>query len=125
MKEDLEERLEFLGLTETDRRLLAELRPLLERHADRLVSAFYRHLLSFDATRRHLVDPVVKDRLLAKQREYLLSLGAPETATWPATTRRRARSCGRPSDAPARPRIWPRSRRWWQAWPTRSEPRWA
>ena len=78
MKEDLEERLEFLGLTEADRQLLAELRPLLERHADRLVTAFYRHLLAFDATRRHLVDPVVKERLLEKQRQYLLSLGAPE-----------------------------------------------
>ena len=78
MKEDLEERLEFLGLTETDRGLLAELRPLLEQHADRLVTAFYRHLLSFDATRRFLVDPAVKERLLEKQREYLLSLGSPE-----------------------------------------------
>jgi len=78
VKEDLEERLEFLGLTDADRRLLAELRPLLERHADRLVTAFYRHLLSFDATRRFLVDPAVTERLLGKQRAYLLSLGAPE-----------------------------------------------
>ena len=78
MKEDLQERLAFLGLDDADRRVLAELRPLLERCADRLVSAFYRHLLSFDATRGLLVDPAVKDRLLEKQREYLLSLAAPE-----------------------------------------------
>jgi signal transduction histidine kinase len=74
MKEALEERLAFLGLADADLGLLAELRPVLEEHADRLVAAFYRHLLSFDGTRRFLVDPAVRDRLLAKQRAYLLSL---------------------------------------------------
>jgi signal transduction histidine kinase len=78
VKEDREERLEFLGLNEADRRALAELRPLLEGEAERLVAAFYRHLLSFDATRRLLVDPAVKERLLGKQRDYLLSLGTAE-----------------------------------------------
>ncbi len=73
-KSDLEERLAFLAVSEDDRRLLAELRPLLERNADRLVTAFYRHLLSFEPTRRLLSDPAVKDRLLVKQREYLVSL---------------------------------------------------
>jgi signal transduction histidine kinase len=77
VKEELAERLDFLGLSESDRLVLSELRPLLERHADRLVAAFYRHLLSFDATRRLLTDPDVKERLLGKQREYLLSLGEP------------------------------------------------
>jgi signal transduction histidine kinase len=74
MKEKLAERLAFLGLAEGDRQALAELRPLLEEHADRLVAAFYRHLLSFDATRGLLRDPAVAERLLGKQREYLLSL---------------------------------------------------
>ena len=78
MKDEIAERLAFLGLADTDRALLVELRPLLEEHADRLVRAFYRHLLSFDATRAFLVDPAVTDRLLAKQRDYLLSLAAPE-----------------------------------------------
>jgi signal transduction histidine kinase len=73
-KVDLDERLAFLDLGDADLRLLAELRPLLERHADRFVAAFYRHLLSFDETRRLLANPEVKDRLLGKQREYLLSL---------------------------------------------------
>ncbi len=77
VKEELEERLAFLSLTDMDRALLAELAPLLDRHADRFVSSFYRHLLSFDWTRAMLRDPAVKDRLLAKQREYLLSLAAP------------------------------------------------
>ena len=77
VKEELEERLAFLSVTETDRSLLADLAPLLDRHAERFVSAFYRHLLSFDGTRQLLSDPAVKDRLLAKQREYLLSLATP------------------------------------------------
>jgi signal transduction histidine kinase len=75
---DLAQRLAFLDLTEEDRRLLAELRPTLEQHADRFVSAFYRHLLSFEPTRRLLADPKVKERLLVKQREYLLSLAGTE-----------------------------------------------
>jgi signal transduction histidine kinase len=77
VKEELDDRLAFLGLTEDDRRLLARLEPPLERHAERFVAAFYRHLLSFDETRRLLADPVVTERLLRKQRAYLLSLARP------------------------------------------------
>jgi len=77
LKEEIDDRLSFLGLADSDRRLLAELAPLLERHADRLVSAFYRHLLSFEETRHLLADPAVKARLLSKQRAYLLSLAGP------------------------------------------------
>ncbi len=77
VKEGLDDRLDYLGLTEDDRQLLARIGPLLERHADRFVAAFYRHLLSFDETRRLLADPAVTERLLGKQREYLLSLATP------------------------------------------------
>jgi signal transduction histidine kinase len=76
MKEDLDERLAFLAWSETDRVLLEALAPILDQHADRFVSAFYRHLLSFETTRDLLRSPEVKERLLRKQREYLLSLGA-------------------------------------------------
>jgi signal transduction histidine kinase len=71
------ERLGFLNFGEDDRILLSELAPLLEKHADSLVAAFYRHLLSFPPTRELLKDPEVKERLLAKQRAYLLSLANP------------------------------------------------
>jgi len=77
-KDDLELRVAFLSLAPDDLARLASLRPLLERHADALVSAFYRHLLSFDETRHLLANADVKRRLLAKQREYLLSLADPE-----------------------------------------------
>ncbi len=76
-KQDLAQRLAFLGLTVEDQRHLKELRPLLEQHADALVGAFYRHLLSFEPTRDLLRDPAVKQRLLKKQHEYLLSLAGP------------------------------------------------
>ena len=75
MKGDLDDRLAFLGWGETDRHLLDALAPLLDQHADRFVATFYRHLLSFESTRDLLRSPEVKERLLQKQREYLLSLG--------------------------------------------------
>jgi signal transduction histidine kinase len=78
VKEEIDDRLSFLGFAEADRRLLAGLRPLFESHADRLVSAFYRHLLSYDGTRHLLADPAIKNRLLRKQRDYLLSLAGPD-----------------------------------------------
>ena len=77
LKEEIEDRLSFLGFADSDRQLLVGLAPVLERHADRLVSAFYRHLLSFEETRILLADPAVKTRLLEKQRSYLLSLAGP------------------------------------------------
>jgi len=74
---DTRQRLAFLNLGDDERALLTELEPLLEKHADGLVAAFYRHLLSFAPTRQLLRDPAVKERLLGKQREYLLSLARP------------------------------------------------
>ncbi len=73
-KGDLERRLAFVGLEPDDFVCLEGLRPILDRHADVLVAAFYRHLLSFGETRALLADSHVKRRLLRKQREYLLSL---------------------------------------------------
>ena len=74
---DIEQRLAYLNLEPGDLELLAALGPLLEKHADAFVAAFYRHLLSFEPTRQLLRDPDVKERLLAKQRSYVLSLAAP------------------------------------------------
>lgn len=75
---DRRTRLAFFELGDDDRANLAKLEPLLEKHADAFVSSFYRHLLSFEGPRGLLADPDVKDRLLVKQREYLLSLARPE-----------------------------------------------
>ena len=85
----LGEQLDYFELSEADLELLKRLRPLLEKHADALVGAFYRHILSFDATRRLLSDPKVKERLLHKQRAYLLSLAGPEIDDAYVAARRR------------------------------------
>jgi len=74
---DREVRLAFLELGAEDVANLLHLGPLLEKHADNLVGAFYRHLLSFEQTHALLADSSVKERLLIKQREYLLSLSDP------------------------------------------------
>ncbi|MEE9280594.1 MAG: protoglobin domain-containing protein [Myxococcota bacterium] len=76
--EELRLRLAFLGFTDADRANLSELAPILEKDADSFMGAFYRHLLSFEPTRRLLADPDVKERVIAKQRAYLLSLGTQE-----------------------------------------------
>jgi len=71
---DLELRLGYLDLGPADLERLAVLQPMLEKHAAGLVDSFYHHLLSFSSTRRLLVDPGVRERLMSAQREYLLSL---------------------------------------------------
>ncbi len=70
--------LAFFAYTPQDREVLAELAETLEKHADALVAAFYRHLLSVPETRRLLRDPEVTQRLLGMQRRYLLSLAGPK-----------------------------------------------
>jgi signal transduction histidine kinase len=72
--EDTAQRLAFFGLGDEERSYLAALRPLFEQHADTIVAMFYRHLLSFERTRALLSDHAVRERLLLKQRGYLLSL---------------------------------------------------
>jgi signal transduction histidine kinase len=76
-RQDLEQRLSYLNLRSADLESLRSLREPLEKHADTFVGAFYRHLLSFQPTRDLLRDPDVKERLLASQRVYLLSLAGP------------------------------------------------
>jgi signal transduction histidine kinase len=74
---DLELRLGYLDLGPADLERLGTLQPMLEKHAAGLVDSFYHHLLSFSSTRRLLVDPGVRERLMSAQREYLLSLAGP------------------------------------------------
>jgi signal transduction histidine kinase len=74
---DLELRLGYLDLGPADLERLSALQPMLEKHAAGLVDSFYHHLLSFSSTRRLLVDPGVRERLMSAQREYLLSLAGP------------------------------------------------
>ncbi len=77
MIEDLEERLAYIGLERADLEQLAQLKTAFEEHADELVAAFYRQLLAFPQTRHLLREPAVRERLLEKQRAYLVSLANP------------------------------------------------
>lgn len=67
-------RKEYLQLTEEEEAGLRSLQPLMTQHVDELVDAFYRHLLSFEDTRRLLTDELITTRLKEAQKQYLLSL---------------------------------------------------
>ncbi|MFQ5543898.1 MAG: protoglobin domain-containing protein [Nitrospiria bacterium] len=71
---EISRRMSFIGFTENDRQLLSEMQGFAEKHADRIVTAFYDHLFSFQETRVFLKDPRVVERLLKSQRDYLLEL---------------------------------------------------
>jgi signal transduction histidine kinase len=75
---DLDLLREFFRLEEEDLKILSDLRPAIEEHADELVDEFYRHLIGFQETQDFLRDPEIKQQLLVKQREYLLSLTDPK-----------------------------------------------
>ncbi len=70
----IEERLAYLGLDDEAFSLLADLRPLLEDHAEDLAEQFYRHLLAFEETRVHFRDADTKERFLYGRSRYIVSL---------------------------------------------------
>ncbi len=71
-------RLAFLELGPDDLDRLVDLRPTLAARATELVDAFYHHLMAFPETATLLKDPATRERLLAQQRAYLLSLADDE-----------------------------------------------
>ena len=73
---DLARRLDYLGLGEADRRLLAEVQPLLRRARSAVIEGFYRHLLDQPETAALLGAPDTLARLKAKQSEYFDRLTA-------------------------------------------------
>lgn len=72
--EDWQIRKEFLLFTEEEEASLKTVRPLMERHVNELVDAFYQHLLAFEETRRLLSNEMIGSRLKEAQKGYLLSL---------------------------------------------------
>ena len=74
MTDDWKTRKAFLLLTEEDEQQLKLLQPLMERHVDDLVEAFYQHLLGFGDTRHLLTDELITTRLKDAQKRYLRSL---------------------------------------------------
>ena len=74
---ELAELLDFFGLGEDELDDLAGLRPIFEEHGGSLVDAFYAHLRRFSTTSGFLQDDAVRQRLLAAQGRYLVSLADP------------------------------------------------
>ncbi len=74
MDPEWDTRKEFLRLSKQEEDGLKLLQPLVTRHVDELVEAFYRHLMSFAETRRLLSDELIGTRLKNAQKTYLLSL---------------------------------------------------
>ena len=72
--EDWQIRKGFLLFTEEEEANLKSIRPLMERHVNELVDAFYQHLLAFEETRRLLSNEMIGSRLKEAQKGYLLSL---------------------------------------------------
>ena len=69
-----EHRKQFLRLTKAEERNVTALQPFIAEYVDDLVSAFYRHLLTFPGTRKFLSNELISARLLEAQKRYLLSL---------------------------------------------------
>lgn len=78
MTPSLDDRLAYIGLDADDLERLEDLRPTLAAHAGDLVAGFYQHLKAFPETAGLLKDAATRERLLAQQRGYLLSLTDPE-----------------------------------------------
>jgi PAS domain S-box-containing protein len=64
----------YLRITPADERFLTTLREAVTREADRLVDAFYEHILSFEELSPLLESPAAVERLKGAQKLYLLSL---------------------------------------------------
>ena len=73
MKE-IEERMAFIDLTQSDMGLLTEMQDFAKGHADEIVTGFYQHLLSYEETRLLLKDQATIDRLMTSQKNYLMEI---------------------------------------------------
>lgn len=67
-------RKDYLDFTERDATLLKELNGLIHRHADDIISNFFRHLLRFEKTRVFLADEDTMKKVKRTQKEYLMML---------------------------------------------------
>jgi signal transduction histidine kinase len=64
----------FLRFRKSDEEVLKQLGELVSQNADKIVEAFYDHLLKFEQTRALLADEELSRRLIALQKQYLISL---------------------------------------------------
>lgn len=72
--DDIKNRMICVNLTEKDIDLIREMKDLAQNHVDRIVTAFYSHLLSFEETRAYLKAPALIERLKDVQKKYFLDI---------------------------------------------------
>jgi signal transduction histidine kinase len=84
-----ERRKRFGCFTDSDAKLLGELKEVFERHSPQVVERFYDHLQDFRDLRSLLAEESVVERLKGFQREYLMSLVSGEYGSAYATERLR------------------------------------
>lgn len=72
------ERMAFIHLRPEDLTLLSSLRPLMEKHVDRIVEEFYVELLRHPEPRGFFGEAATLQQVAAGQRAYLLSLFSEE-----------------------------------------------
>ena len=77
-----DQRMAFLHLSGEDFRLLAELRPLVERRIPAIVEAFYKQLRRHSEPRRFFANEKTLERVKTGQRAFLVALfsGEPDEA---------------------------------------------
>ena len=69
-----ERRKEFVGFTDRDAQLLAELRPIFQENADEVVEELYRQFARFEETKAFFPDEATLNRVKTLQKEYFLGL---------------------------------------------------
>lgn len=73
-EQELLRRKDFLEFGDDDIANLAGINNLAQRYATSVIDDFYKHLLSFEETRRFFQDPEVLQRVRAAQQDYFLRL---------------------------------------------------
>ncbi len=72
--DEIQRRMDFIGLTQNDIKMLSEMAGFAEKNVAQAVSDFYEHLLSFRETRILLKNQGAIDRLIASQKAYLIEV---------------------------------------------------
>jgi signal transduction histidine kinase len=73
-RSNIQSHLQYIGITADDAAALRAARRLVVDHLPAFVDRFYKHLQNFESTRVFLSDPHTVRRLLAAQKNYVLSI---------------------------------------------------
>lgn len=69
---EMSDRVRFLDITERDIRYIHAMRPVVERHIDRMLDRFYAHVMKFEETKRKFRTQAIMDHARSAQRAHWL-----------------------------------------------------